>query len=321
MPARHFSVLTLLLALFTPSPTSPDSSFADELSFPLNAKRILFLGDSNTHAGSFVAYLEALLQSQGVTPLPKMINAGLSSETCSGLTEPDHPFPRPDVHERLDRALNKVKPDVVVACYGMNDGIYYPFSEDRFRAYREGTQKLIDKVHASGAKLILMTPPPFDPEPLRSKNVLKPLGEKEYGYKYVFEDYDDVLAKYSDWLMTQGEKVEMLIDLHTPLKQHTLEQRKSNPAYTLAPDGVHFNDEGHRIVATTILKAWKVVPVQSLDPELEKLLITKTQLLHDAWLTEIGHLRPGLPQGLPIKDAELKAAEIDQQISDHLSQK
>lgn len=288
---------------------------AAEQPFPLKAKRILFLGDSNTHAGGFVAYLEAHLRTQRVSPLPELLNVGLSSETCSGLTEPDHPFPRPDVHERLDRALEKAKPDVVVACYGMNDGIYYPFSEDRFQAYQSGIQKLIDKVHASGAKLILMTPPPYDPEPLRTKGVLKPLGEKEYGYKYVYENYDDVLEKYSTWLLTQKDKAEMIIDLHTPLKAHTLAQRKTNSAYTLAPDGVHFNDEGHRIVADTILKAWHITPAQTLNPELTKLITTKTQLLHDAWLTHIHHLRPGTPQGLPIDEANQKADEINQQIS------
>ena len=94
-----------------------------------------------------------------------MVGIGLSSETCSGLSEPDHPFPRPDVHERLDRALAKVRPDVVVACYGMNDGIYYPFGEDRFKAYQNGVNRLIEKVHATGAKLILLAPPPFDPVP------------------------------------------------------------------------------------------------------------------------------------------------------------
>lgn len=318
MLRRTFAILTCSLVFL-------GSLSAAEQSFPLNAKRILFLGDSNTHAGGFVAYLEAHLRTQRVSPLPELLNVGLSSETCSGLTEPDHPFPRPDVHERLDRALEKAKPDVVVACYGMNDGIYYPFSEDRFQAYQAGIHKLIDKVHASGAKFILMTPPPYDPEPLRAKGLLKPLGEKEYGYKYVYENYDDVLEKYSAWLLTLKDqpdsknKVEMIIDLHTPLKAHTLAQRKTNPAYTLAPDGVHFNDEGHRIVADTILKAWHITPAQNLNPELTKLITTKTQLLHDAWLTHIHHLRPATPQGLPLKEAQQQAANLDKQIS-NLSQ-
>ena len=95
--------------------------------------------------------------------MPKLINLGLPSETCSGLSEPAHPFPRPNVHERIGRALKKMKPDLVFACYGMNDGIYYPFSEERFEKYRIGIQQIIEKVKASGARLILMTPPSFDP--------------------------------------------------------------------------------------------------------------------------------------------------------------
>ena len=31
-----------------------------------------------------------------------IVNLGLGSETVSGLSEPDHPYPRPDLHERID---------------------------------------------------------------------------------------------------------------------------------------------------------------------------------------------------------------------------
>ena len=102
-------------------------------------KRILFLGDSITHAGYYVSCLEAQLRAANPASNPVLINLGLPSETCSGLSEPDHPFPRPDVHERIDRALAKIKPDVVFACYGMNDGVYYPFSDERFAAYKKGS--------------------------------------------------------------------------------------------------------------------------------------------------------------------------------------
>ena len=95
------------------------------VAFPLKSNRVLFLGDSITHAGGYIAWIEMQCRLQGMDPLPEFINVGLSSETCTGLSEPDHPFPRPDIHERLDRALQQVQPDVVVACYGMNDGIYY----------------------------------------------------------------------------------------------------------------------------------------------------------------------------------------------------
>ena len=112
-----------LLLLFLTSLFFSSAVVAEE-AFPLKAKRILFLGDSITNSGQYVGYIETQLRLQGLNPMPEFINLGLPSETCSGLSEPDHPFPRPDVHERLDRALAKIKPDVVFACYGMNDGIY-----------------------------------------------------------------------------------------------------------------------------------------------------------------------------------------------------
>ena len=247
--SRHHLITTslVLTILLLNQPAAADVP----IPFPLKAKRILFLGDSITHSGGYVAWLETQCRLYDVSPVPEFINVGLSSETCTGLTEPDHPFPRPDVHERLDRALKQVKPDVVVACYGMNDGIYYPFSQERFHTYQDGINRLIKKVHATGAKLILMTPPPFDAVPLKSKKgKLKPAGEKTYAYFAIYENYDkEVIARYARWIMQQKDRVEMVIDLHTPITNHLAQQRKANAKYTLAPDGVHPNPLGQRILA------------------------------------------------------------------------
>ncbi len=285
-----------------------------ELGFPVSAKRILFLGDSITHAGHYVAWIETQLRLQGAEPLPEIINLGLASETVSGLSEPEHPFPRPDVHERLDRALAKIKPDVVVACYGMNDGIYYPFGEDRFKAYQAGVDRLIQKVHAAGAKLVLMTPPPFDPLPLRGKGKLKPAGEDKYAYFAMYENYDDVLARYGEWILKQKPRVEMVIDLHTPLAEHLAEKRKSDPKYTCAPDGIHPNPAGHRVLGETILHAWGVESTTEPAPELLKLVTQRTAILHDAWLSDVGHKRPGVKKGLPLAEARKKVQDLDAQI-------
>src|SRR5215471_8295439 len=134
-----------------------------------DGQRVVFLGDSNTFDGKFIAYLDAYLCTRFPDKRFELINLGLPSETVSGLSEPEHPFPRPDVHERIDRALALAKPNVVVICYGMNDGIYYPFSEERFKKYRDGMMKLIDKVEKAGATAVLMSPAPFDPQPLKDK--------------------------------------------------------------------------------------------------------------------------------------------------------
>lgn len=305
---RRIFVLLAFLIL-----AAPPRVFAEQ-PFPLNAEGILFLGDSITHAGGYVSWIETQLRLQGAQPRPQVINLGLGSETCSGLSEPDHPFPRPDVHERLGRALKKIEPDVVVACYGMNDGIYHPFSKERFQAYQDGVDRLIAKVHDSGAKLILMTPPPFDPVPLRGKDKLKPAGADEYAYFAIYEDYDDVLARYADWIVKQKDRVEMVIDLHTPFVEYLEERRTENPQFTLSPDGIHPNAEGHRLLGNTILRAWGVPSTAEPDPELLKLVARRTRLLHDAWLTEIGHQHPGVKDGPPLEEAKAKAEALETRI-------
>ncbi|MEJ6581321.1 MAG: hypothetical protein QNL33_06555 [Akkermansiaceae bacterium] len=85
----------------------------------LAANRIVFLGDSITAAGQFVIDLQAALHLQG--HVPEIISIGLGSEGVTGLSEPAHPFPRPNLHERLDRVLEKTKPDLIIASYGINE--------------------------------------------------------------------------------------------------------------------------------------------------------------------------------------------------------
>ena len=285
-----------------------------EDTFPLKAHRILFLGDSITAAGEFVNMIEMQLRLQSVDPMPELVNAGLPSEGCTGLSEPDHPFPRPDVHERLDRALAAVKPDVVVACYGMNDGIYYPFSQERFQKYQDGINRLIEKVHASGAKLILMTPPPFDPLELKAQGKLLPEGSEKFAWFAVYEGYDQVIQKYAKWILEQKDHVEMVIDLHTPITAFWVQQRKQDPAFTVAPDGVHCNSRGHQTIAEVTLKAWGVESWMPISDQMTQLVNQKGAVLHNAWLSHIGHKRPGMAAGLSLEEANAKAAEFDQQL-------
>ena len=276
-------------------------------------KRVLFLGDSITHAGHYISRIEAQLRTTQLDAVPVLINLGLPSETCSGLSEPDHPFPRPDVHERIDRALAKVKPDVVFACYGMNDGIYYPFSEERFAAYQKGINDIIAKVQASGAKLVLMTPPAFDALPLKKKGDLRPAGAEKYAWFAIYEGYDDVLTKYAAWVMTLGDRVDLVIDLHTPVNDYVAAKRKGDPDFTMSPDGVHVNEEGHQVLAVAILRALGNESIE-LDPQLLRLVHAKQQLLHTSWLSHVGHKRPDVAAGLPLEEARAKASAIDREI-------
>jgi lysophospholipase L1-like esterase len=228
--------------------------------------RVVFLGDSNTFAGRFISYLEIHLRERHPDWQFELINLGLPSETISGLSEPDHPYPRPNVHDRLAAALAKTKPNVVVACYGMNDGIYYPFDEDRFRKYQEGYRKLIADCEKAGAKVVLMTPAPFDPRPLKDKVQAK--GAEKYSWLKPYADYDDVLRLYSGWLLTFRDKGYAVADAHSAIHAHLERMRKIDTAYSVSADGIHPDASGHYIIfrelATTL-----GIPVEGVEARLD----------------------------------------------------
>jgi len=283
-------------------------------------KRILFIGDSITHAGHYVSYLETWLR-QNNQCLPEMIQVGLPSETCTGLSEPEHPWPRPNVHERLQRALEKTQPDLVFACYGMNDGIYYPFSEERFATYQKGLEKLIAEVHAYGAKLILLTPPPFDPIKLQGTKKIRPLGAETYAWFAIYEGYDDVVKKYSRHVLSLkcDERVLTTVDLHTAVTNAFTEQRKTEPNFSFHPDGVHLNAGGHKVMTTAIMKELGITDsLEDLDEDLYQLVHERQTLLHYSWLTHIGHKRPSTKAGIPLPEARKQAKVLEQKIQDHL---
>lgn len=246
---RFFITTVCLLAAFQSGARPADPFFLRD------GQRVVFLGDSNTFAGLFVAYIDSYLFTRFPDQKFELINLGLPSETVSGLSEPDHPYPRPDVHERLDRALAKTKPDVVIACYGMNDGIYYPFSEERFRKYQEGIRKLIARVRKAGAKVVLMTPAPFDPKPVKDK--LLPRSAEKFSWVHPYEGYDEVLTRYSEWLLTLRGEGFIVADPHTAINRYLARVRRSEPGYRVSGDGIHPDATGHWLIAQELLLALK----------------------------------------------------------------
>jgi lysophospholipase L1-like esterase len=273
--------------------------------------RVLCIGDSITAAGHYVSFLDIQLRVQYPNDAPTVVNLGLPSEGVTGLSEPDHPFPRPNVHERLKRALDQFKPDVVIACYGVNDGIYHPFSDKRFAAYKAGIAKLITEVKRRDISLVLCTPIPFDPAPLRVTGKLLPLDtEKNFAWFAIYEDYDKVISQYADYIRTELKGVDSTADVFQDITDTLADRRKSDPSYTMSADGVHINVAGHLVMAECVTKACGIT-WSTIDNILFELTEKNTRILHDAWLSKVGHLRPGVKQGKPVAEAEHLAKEND----------
>lgn len=323
----------LILAAVTTVLIAPGPVHADDGQPLAGVRRIVFLGDSITYSGQYIEYLEAYLRASRPALRCEFLNLGLPSETVSGLSEPGHAggaFPRPDLHERLGRVLERTHPDLIVACYGMNDGIYHPFSPERFEKYREGMRRLRERAAAVEARVLHVTPPVFDPAPIRSRTL--PAGLAEYRQPY--EGYDDVLDRYSAWLLQQEAAGWDVVDVHGPMKRFLAEARRRDPSYRLAGDGVHLDATGHWLMAREILRHWgvrdprvveaidgeKVLAGQPHGREILELIRQEQRLLKDAWLTAAGHKRPGMTPGRPLEEARRRAGELDAEIRKRTAQ-
>ncbi len=270
---------------------------------------ILFLGNSITYAGGYIEDVEAWYLTRHPRHNIAFIDLGLPSETVSGLSEPGHAdgrFPRPDLHERLRRVLEKVHPEVIFACYGMNDGIYLPFDQGRFEKYKAGMQWLHDTLaQATGARVIFLTPPAYD---------------ELHGGKV---GYADVIDRYSQWLLDQRGKAQWEVaDIHFPMKKYLEARRKTDTVFALATDGVHPGELGHWLMAKPILlhigeKAAThypginaaMAPIPHGDSILQ-LIRERQYFMKDAWLTFTKHTRPDMPVGLPMEEAGSKSGPI-----------
>ncbi|QJW94589.1 hypothetical protein FTUN_2110 [Frigoriglobus tundricola] len=267
----------------------------------LAGKRIVFLGDSITQAGGYIGFTTYYLERAHPEKAFDVLGLGLASETLSGLSEDGHAagqFPRPCLFERLGRVLERAKPEIVFACYGMNDGIYLPLDTDRFAAFQKGVTKLIEQCRGAGVKRIfLVTPPIYDS---RAK-----AGET---------DYDAVLGAYARWEAELKVPGVTVIDLHTAMRK----ARDARPA-PFSGDKVHPGDDGHLLMARTVLAALGApAPDESVatikaDP-LFKLVEQKRELRSAAWMKHTGYTREKTVKPGPLGTAEADAARIQEKI-------
>lgn len=297
-------VVILLFATYAQAQKAPP--------FPKNTKRILFLGNSITYAGAYVNDIESYLITHYPNQSYEIINVGLPSETVSGLSEPNHAngrFPRPDLHERLDRILAQTKPDVVFACYGMNDGISMPLDEARFRPYREGMKWLHTELKKTGAKrIIFLTSPVHDDKKLGTKG------------------YNLTLDAYATWLLAQRDSLKWEVaDVHFPMTNYLNEKRQADSTFKLANDGVHPNGLGHWLMAKAVLNylgenvadapdALTTLAINPRRDEIMSLVNQRQAMMKDAWLNATGHKRPEMRQGLPMTEARQTYDELEKQI-------
>jgi len=270
------------------------------------SQRILFLGDSITQSGTYVVNFEAWLVKRYPDLRFTVINAGLSSETVSGLSEENHAggrFPRPCLFERMERVLAKTNPDLIIACYGMNCGIYKELDEERTSQFRNGILRLRAVAQQYGAEVVHVTPPIYD------------------NHGKVRLKYDSVLTTYAEWLVEQREQGWHVADLHSEMRAKVDQHRKQDPGYTVQKDRVHPNDEGHWMMAQCLIayfgdpaSAQAASAKELLDDSRLNAITQRMRSYQKAIHAETKPLRPGVRKKGSLGSAAAEAKQLEERI-------
>ena len=125
-------------------------------------ERVAFLGDSITQGGRYLGYLQLFHNLRHPGSRTTFLNVGVSGDTATGGLK------------RFDWDVAPQKPDRVFVMFGMNDVDHGLYAEGKkgaevdgpreavFARYRGNLAEIAGKVDALGAKLVPMTPTPFD---------------------------------------------------------------------------------------------------------------------------------------------------------------
>lgn len=242
----HMRRLLLFLILCC----APTLGHAEDLPKPItqiklqNGDAVVFLGDSITHQCLYTQYVEDFF----FTRLPKQRvnfhNAGVSGDKCA------------DALVRFDGDIAAYKPKVVTILLGMNDGTYRPFDQQTFDTYERDMTAVVDKIKATGATPVVMTPTMFD---ARAARLRKQTNEPRDRY------YNSVLAYYGSLLREMADTQGLgFVDMYGPLNELTRGERSKNPEFTMIADAVHPDAPGQAVMAVALLDGIGVSRIVSL---------------------------------------------------------
>lgn len=209
--------------------------------FPADAPRsmtIVAFGDSTTALRRtvkqvYATRLPALLGRRGVKA--KVINAGVGGSHTGSIKDNARHRVR-HARDRLDQAVRRHKPEIVLIQFGINDswvdsGKRDDASRIPLDAYRKNLEFLIGKLRGDKARVILMTP--------------NKIGGRFPRWRI------DRLEKYVKVVRDLAAKRKCeLIDVWKAYEQ--FETRTGKTRSTLMLDGTHPNDAGHKLLAELI---------------------------------------------------------------------
>ena len=236
---RSLLLPSLLLGLSAVAAAKPPQPFARN-------ERVTFFGDSITTHNYFTYQLEFVDLLRNPSAPMETISRGHAGDTAKG------------GFSRWDWDAAPVPSDRVFVMFGMNDvsrGAWKdetPSPKDAERrhqaleTYAEYQEKLADKILASGRRLVLLTPSPFD-----QYTKAEPPENNAFCNDPGLATCADIVRKLAD------RKNLELVEFHRPLTAFLQEHPEFG---LLAKDRVHPDGAGHLLMAVLILEQMGVLP-------------------------------------------------------------
>lgn len=248
----------LLAAMLSPAVDPPKDpfEFAD-------GDRVVLLGGTLIEREQKCGYWELALTLKNKDKNVTFRNLGWSGDTvwCESRGSFDGPKKG---FERTVELVKELKPTVIVLCYGHVESFD---GKDGVPKFKEGLEKLIDAVNVTKARVVLMTPTPFDD--------VKPM--KDYQRK------NGNLRLYNAAMKAVAEKRKLgFVDLY----QECVEVRKGldSAKLVLTDNGLHLNEWGYIVSAAVALtdESGPIMPPTEYD-QLRTAIIAKNELFFHRW--------------------------------------
>ena len=190
--------------------------------------RVLFLGDSITEQYQYSTDIELYLTTRFPNWNCLFLNAGIGGDTANGGAG------------RFASHVLAEKPTAITINFGMNDGGYGAFDQNRNNGYVQNTEKMLTDAKAAGVRVALCSPNAVD---RRIQERFKRYLETQ---KQFYEPLAGLAAKHGasfadQYAITRGE----------------LERMEKDDAKTVIPfgDGFHTSPNGGLMMAHAILTA------------------------------------------------------------------
>jgi lysophospholipase L1-like esterase len=194
---------------------------------------VLMIGDSITEQRLYSSYVEMWTVTRFPAWKLTFRNVGIGGDTSTG------------GNRRFQRDVVRFKPTAMTVDFGMNDGGYGAFKEDRFNAYFKGLQGMADQAKEAKIRVAWITPQPLDNGDAGKEALKTP------PYNATLEQFSEQgvkeIAKKNDGLFVD--------QFHPYLKVLDKARAEQDPYKRVTGgDAVHPGPAGQSLMAASILK-------------------------------------------------------------------